>query len=40
VVVIDGAWEVDPGDFVEVEISAADDHDLHARMIGCEEDEA
>jgi ribosomal protein S12 methylthiotransferase len=33
-VIIDGAWELDPGDFIEVEITAADEHDLHAIPIG------
>jgi ribosomal protein S12 methylthiotransferase len=27
-VIIDGPWELDPGDFVEVDIRAADEHDL------------
>ncbi len=31
-VVIDGAWEVAPGDFVEVEITGSDAHDLFAEM--------
>ncbi len=32
VVVVDGAWELDPGDFVEVEITGSDAHDLFARV--------
>lgn len=32
VVVVDGAWELDPGDFVEVEITGSDEHDLFARV--------
>ena len=31
-VIIDGAWEVEPGDFVEVEITGSDAHDLFAEM--------
>jgi len=33
-VIIDGPWELDPGDFVEVEISAAGEHDLWAQPVG------
>jgi ribosomal protein S12 methylthiotransferase len=29
-VIVDGAWELDPGDFVEVEINGANAHDLFA----------
>ncbi|MCP4125531.1 MAG: TRAM domain-containing protein, partial [Gammaproteobacteria bacterium] len=29
-VIIEGGWELDPGDFVEVEITAAGEHDLFA----------
>jgi len=32
-VVIDGAWDVEPGDFVEVEITGSDAHDLFAEMV-------
>ncbi len=32
-VIIDGAWEVEPGDFVEVEIRGSDAHDLFAEMV-------
>jgi ribosomal protein S12 methylthiotransferase len=33
VVVIEGGWELDPGDFVEVRITAADQHDLRAEPV-------
>ena len=29
-VMVDGEWELDPGDFIQVRITAADDHDLYA----------
>ncbi len=32
-VFIEGAWELQPGDFVEVEITGSDEHDLYARMV-------
>ncbi len=32
-VIIAGAWELDPGDFVEVEITDAGDHDLWAQPV-------
>jgi ribosomal protein S12 methylthiotransferase len=32
-VIIDGAWELDPGDFIEVEITASGEHDLFARPL-------
>ena len=32
-VIIEGAWELDPGDFLEVEITGAGDHDLWARPV-------
>ncbi|MFB1489551.1 MULTISPECIES: 30S ribosomal protein S12 methylthiotransferase RimO [unclassified Thiocapsa] len=32
-VIIAGAWELDPGDFIEVEITDAGDHDLWAQPI-------
>lgn len=33
-VIIDGAWELSPGDFIEVEITASDEHDLFAQPVG------
>lgn len=33
-VIIDGAWEIEPGDFIEVEITAGGEHDLFARPVG------
>jgi ribosomal protein S12 methylthiotransferase len=33
VVVIEGGWELDPGDFIEVRITAADQHDLQAEPV-------
>ncbi len=36
-VIIDGGWELDQGDFIEVEVTAADEHDLWARPTGAEE---
>ena len=32
-VIIDGPWELDPGDFVEVEITSAGEHDLWAQPV-------
>ncbi len=32
-VIVDGPWELDPGDFVEVEITAAGEHDLWAQPV-------
>ena len=32
-VIIPGAWEIDPGDFIEVEVTAAGDHDLWAQPV-------
>lgn len=32
-VLIQGGWDVEPGDFVEVRIAAATEHDLYAEMI-------
>ena len=32
-VIIDGAWELDPGDFIEVEITASGEHDLAAEPV-------
>jgi ribosomal protein S12 methylthiotransferase len=33
VVVIPGAWELDPGDLIEVEVTDSGDHDLWARPV-------
>jgi ribosomal protein S12 methylthiotransferase len=33
VVIVPGAWELEPGDFIEVEVTAAGDHDLWAEPI-------
>jgi ribosomal protein S12 methylthiotransferase len=35
-VFIDGAWELDPGDFVEVRITGSDEHDLRAEPVDVE----
>jgi len=32
-VIIDGAWELEPGNFIEVEITASDEHDLFAEIV-------
>ena len=32
-VLIPGAWDVDPGDFIEVDVTGAGDHDLWARPV-------
>jgi ribosomal protein S12 methylthiotransferase len=32
-VIVPGPWDLDPGDFIEVEVTAAGDHDLWARPI-------
>ncbi len=32
-VLIEGAWDVEPGDFIEVEITASDPHDLYAQPL-------
>ncbi|MBK1709196.1 30S ribosomal protein S12 methylthiotransferase RimO [Marichromatium sp. AB32] len=32
-VLVPGAWEIDPGDFIEVEITASGDHDLWAQPV-------
>ncbi|MGD8309365.1 MAG: 30S ribosomal protein S12 methylthiotransferase RimO [Chromatiales bacterium] len=37
-VFIDGPWELDPGDFVEVEITGSDEHDLWAQPADAEAD--
>lgn len=36
-IVIDGSWDLHPGDFVEVAITDADEHDLIARPLYPEE---
>lgn len=33
VVIVPGAWELDPGDFIEVEVTDSGDHDLWARPV-------
>lgn len=33
VVIVPGAWELDPGDFIEVEVTDSDDHDLWAQPV-------
>lgn len=33
-VIIEGAWDIDPGDFIEVEITASADHDLYGQPVG------
>lgn len=38
-VFIPGAWDLDPGDFIEVKITAATAHDLKAEPLAVEEDE-
>jgi ribosomal protein S12 methylthiotransferase len=35
-VIIEGSWDVQPGDFVEVDISGSDAHDLYASMVGAD----
>ncbi|MGB5831991.1 MAG: 30S ribosomal protein S12 methylthiotransferase RimO [Thiohalocapsa sp.] len=32
-VIIDGAWEIEPGDFIEVQINASAEHDLFAQPV-------
>ena len=32
-VIVPGPWELDPGDFIEVEVTGAQDHDLWARPV-------
>jgi ribosomal protein S12 methylthiotransferase len=36
-VIVPGAWELEPGDFIEVEVTAAGEHDLYARPVAVEE---
>jgi ribosomal protein S12 methylthiotransferase len=36
-VIIEGPWELEPGDFIEVEITRAGDHDLWARPVDVED---
>jgi len=33
-VIVPGAWDLDPGDFIEVEVTAAQEHDLWALPVG------
>ena len=33
-VIIDGAWDLAPGDFIEVDVTASADHDLFAEPVG------
>jgi len=33
-VIVSGPWELDPGDFIEVEVTEAQEHDLWARPVG------
>jgi ribosomal protein S12 methylthiotransferase len=33
-VIIPGSWELEPGDFVEVEVTGASEHDLWGAPIG------
>jgi ribosomal protein S12 methylthiotransferase len=33
VVIVPGAWELEPGDFIEVEVTDSDDHDLWAQPV-------
>jgi len=33
-VIIDGAWDLTPGDFIEVEVTASAEHDLFAEPVG------
>ncbi len=35
-VIVEGEWELDPGDFIEVEITASDEHDLWASPVEAE----
>jgi len=37
-VYIEGDWEIDPGDSMEVEIAGSDKHDLWAQPVDIEED--
>jgi len=32
-VIVNGGWDVEPGDFVEVEVTGSDEHDLFANML-------
>jgi len=36
-VIVDGAWDLDPGDFIQVIITAAGDHDLFAQPLEADE---
>lgn len=35
-VIVEGAWEIEPGDFIRVQITAADEHDLFAEPLDAE----
>lgn len=35
-VIIEGGWELEPGDFVEVEVTGSGEHDLWARPVGAD----
>jgi len=35
-VIIDGGWDLEPGDFIEVRVIAADEHDLYAEPVDTE----
>jgi ribosomal protein S12 methylthiotransferase len=32
-VIVPGPWDLDPGDFIEVEVTGAQEHDLWARPV-------
>lgn len=36
-VIVEGAWDLDPGDFIRVRVTAADEHDLFAQPLEVEE---
>jgi ribosomal protein S12 methylthiotransferase len=36
-VIVPGAWDLEPGDFIEVEVTDAGDHDLWARPVAEDE---
>ncbi|MGE5154759.1 MAG: TRAM domain-containing protein, partial [Bdellovibrio bacteriovorus] len=33
IIIIPGAWDLEPGDFVEVDVTDSDDHDLWASPV-------
>ena len=35
-VIVEGKWDLDPGDFIKVKITASDEHDLWARPVEAE----